>query len=54
MCEWICVCAKWKVATGTDYVPVILFSAVGAHGICVPDSMIYIHFFEDRNPSPNV
>lgn len=48
------VCGEWRVATGTDYVPVILFITVGAHGVSVVDSMIYIHLLQDGNPSPHV
>lgn len=50
MCVCAYVCGECKVATGTDYVPVILFITVGAHCVSVVDSMIYIHLFQDRNP----
>lgn len=47
----LCVCSKWRVATGTDYVPVILFITVGAHGVSVVDGMIYIHLLQDGKRS---
>ncbi len=53
MCD-VCVCCERRVATGTDYVPVILSITVGAHGVSVVDSMIYIHLLQDGNPSPHV
>lgn len=37
----LCVCSKWRVVTGTDYVLVILFIKVGAHSVV--ESMIYIN-----------
>ena len=42
------------MATGTDYVPVILFITVGAHGVSVADSLVYIHLLQDGDPSPCV
>lgn len=45
-CVFVCVCDEWRVATGTDYVPVILFITVGAHGVSVADCMIYLHILE--------
>lgn len=51
---FVCVSGEWRVATGTDYVSVILFITVGAHGVSVVDSMIYIHLlqreFSNRGP----
>lgn len=56
LCVCVCVCVndEWRVATGTDYVPVILFITVGAHGVSVADSMIYFHLLQDGNPSLRV
>lgn len=39
---YVCVCVEWRVVTGTDYVSVILFITVGAPGVSVAGSMIYI------------
>lgn len=33
----LCMCSKWRVVTGTDYVLVSLFIIVGAHGVSVVD-----------------
>lgn len=58
MCICACACAymggEWRVVTGTDSVPVILFITVGAHVVSVVDSMINIHLSQDRNPSLHV
>lgn len=54
LCVRVHVRSEWRVATGTDYVPVILFITVGAPGVSVVDSMIYIHHLQDGNPSPRV
>lgn len=51
-CVGVCahnVCGEWRVATGTDYAPVILFITVGAHGVSVVDRMIYIHLLQERS-----
>ena len=51
---FVCVSSKWRVATGTDYVPVILFITVGAHGVSVADSLVYMHLLQHGDPSPCV
>lgn len=41
---------RWRVATGLDYIPVILFIRVSVQRVTVINGIIHKHFQQDGKP----